>query len=51
MTGYLFNERPTTLLGWTEPEDWHDRLLFDMHIADLIWQKVISKAMQHGRTI
>ena len=48
MTGYLFHERPTDLLGWTDPEDWFDRLIFDQHIADLIWQKVISKMIKHG---
>lgn len=51
LTGYLFNERPSALFGWDDPEDWHDRLVFDMRIANLIWQKVIFKAMQNGRTI
>jgi hypothetical protein len=38
-------------MDWDNPEDWYLRLEYDMRIADLIWQKVISKAMQHGRTI
>ena len=49
MTGYLYGCRPTALMGWNDPDDWQARLEFDMRIADLIWQKVISKAMQHGR--
>jgi hypothetical protein len=51
MTGYLFHQRPTALLGWNDPDEWYDRLVYDEYIANLLWEKVISKTIQHGRPI
>jgi hypothetical protein len=34
--------RPSSLFGWDDPDDWLERLLFDMEIITNTWQEVNS---------
>lgn len=47
------NERPSTLLTWTEEEDWISRLIFDFHIMNEYHkaeQKAQKKALRGGKS-
>lgn len=35
-------QRPSSLFGWDDPDDWYARLMFDLEIINNTWEEVNS---------
>jgi hypothetical protein len=40
LLGFLGGTRPSSLFQWDEPEDWLDRLMFDLQVSNLTWDRI-----------
>jgi hypothetical protein len=42
VVAHLFGCRPSSLFEWNDPEEWLDRLMFDLDIGMETW-KIVAK--------
>lgn len=49
MVSFLSGTRPSSLFEWHDPEDWKERLEFDMMIAESFYNNTIGKVIGHGQ--